>query len=128
MVRRTHKPRLYRILAVGDDISRLSSRANVLTQAGYNTDLALSVDHAVRRTQIRPYELVIVSHSFGFEKQILIRARLRRIRHDLPVLLLTPEHELPDVFLSAVADCLKHKMKYQFGVKRDDHARDIPAD
>ena len=54
MVRRSHNPQPYRIMAVGRDISQLSSGANILTQAGYSADLVPEIDHAVRRAQGAP--------------------------------------------------------------------------
>src|ERR1035438_6164652 len=124
MARRSSNPRLYRILAVGRDVSRLSSGANVLTQAGYTADLVLSVDQAVRRVSVRPYHLAIVSSSFTRDEQIAIRGRLKQLRHNLPILLLGSEHDTPDAFLAAVADCLKQKKKFHFGTRLDGPARE----
>src|SRR5271169_1255662 len=109
MPRRSHNPQLYRVLVVGSDVSRLSSRANVLTQAGYTTDPVLEIDHAIQRAQVLRYDLAIVSCVFTRDEQLAIRARLKTVRSNLPVLLLIPEHDKPDTFLTAVADCLKQK-------------------
>ena len=119
MVRGSHNPPLYRILAVSSDVSTLSSGANILTQAGYTADLVLTIDQAVRRVSVRRYHLAIVSSSFARDEQIAIRARLKQVRQNLPVLLLGSEHDSPDFFLTAVADSLKQKEKFQFGTKLD---------
>jgi PleD family two-component response regulator len=124
MARRSANPLLYRILAVGRDVSRLSSGANVLTQAGYIADLVLSADQAVRRVLLRPYHLAIVSSTFTRDEQIAIRSRLKQLRQYLPVLLLGPEHDSPDAFLAAVAECLKQKKKFHFGTRLDGPARE----
>lgn len=107
MVRRSPKPLRYRILAVSSDVSQLSSGANILTQAGYTADLVLTIDQAVGRVLVRQYHLVIVSSRFSRDEQIAISARLKQVRHNLPVLLLGPEHDSPDFFLTVVAHALK---------------------
>ena len=119
MVRRVPNPQFYRRLAVGRDISQLSSGATVLTQAGYSADLVLETEHAVRRVKVLRYHLAIVGTSFSVDEQIEIRARLKQVRHDLPVLLLTPEQDNPEALLSAVADCSKQRKKFRFGTSRD---------
>jgi hypothetical protein len=115
MVRRSHNPQLYRILAIGRDVSLLSSGANVLTQAGYRADLVVTVDQAARRVLVGKYHLAIVSPTFDCDEQIAIRARLKQARQNLPVLLLSSAHDSPDAFLAAVAESLKHKKSFQFG-------------
>jgi DNA-binding NtrC family response regulator len=119
MLRRSHNPQLYRILLVGKDVSRLSSRANVLTLAGYSADPVLETEHAARRVRIKRYHLAIVSSSFTVDEQLAIRATLQAIRPALPVLFLTPEHDKPDAFLAAVADSLKQKKRFRFGTPHD---------
>jgi DNA-binding response OmpR family regulator len=119
MVRRPHNPQSYRILVVGKDVSLLSSRANVLTQAGYSADPVPETDHAVRRAKVHRYHLAIVSSSFTVDEQLAIRARLKAVRPNLPVLFLTPEHDMPDTFLTAVAHSLKEKKRFRFGTKHD---------
>lgn len=116
---RSHNPQLYRVLVVGSDVSRLSSRANVLTQAGYTADPVLEIDHAARRAQVQRYHLAVVSSDFTRDEQLEIRARLKAVRPDLQVFLLTPEHDKPDVFLTAVADHLKQKKRFRFGAGHD---------
>ena len=119
MVSRLHNPQLYRILAVGRDVSLLSSGANVLIQAGYRADLLLEVDRAVRRVMVEKYHLVIVSSTFTPDEQIAIRARLRQVRENLSILLLSSKHDSPDAFLAAVAECLQQKKAFQFGTRLD---------
>lgn len=119
MVRHSHNPQLFRVLAVGGDVSRLSSGANVLTQAGYTADFVLKTDQAVRRVLVQHYHLAIVSSTFTYDEQLSIRARLKGVRQNLPVLLLGPEHDSPDGFLSAVAECLKQRKAFQFGTRLD---------
>ncbi len=115
MARHSHDPQSCRILVLGRDISRLSSGANVLTQAGYAADLVLKVDQAVRRVLVERYQLAIVCFTFSRDEQIAVRARLKQVRQDLPVLLLTPKHDSPDALLTSVADRLKKAKLLQFG-------------
>ena len=119
MARRSQNPPHYRILAVGKDISLLSSGANVLTQAGYIVDIVLTVEQAVRRALVRQYDLVIVSSTFTRDDQLAVRARLKQVRPSIPALLLGTEHDSPDAFLSAVAVGLKQKQRFHFGTKMD---------
>jgi DNA-binding response OmpR family regulator len=121
MVRLPHKPQSHRILVIGSDVSRLSSRANVLTQAGYTADPVPEIDHAVRRARTQRYHLAVLSSSFSADEQLAIRARLKAVRPDLPVLMLAPEHDKPDTFLTAVADSLKQKKRFRFGARHDGH-------
>ena len=108
-----------RILAVGKDISLLSSGANVLTQAGYIADIVLNVEQAVRRALVRQYDLAIVSSTFTRDDQLTVRACLKQVRPSIRVLLLGSEHDSPDAFLTAVAERLRQKKKFQFGTKID---------
>jgi len=124
MVSRFHNPQLYRILAIGRDVSLLSSGANVLIQAGYRADLFLEVDQAVRRVRIEKYHLVVVSSTFTPDEQIAIRARLRQVRENLSILLLSSKHDSPDAFLAAVAECLQQKKALPVGMSRDGGAVD----
>lgn len=103
MVRTSPNPRIRRILALGRDVSQLSSGANLLTQAGYSTDLVVTVEQAVRRAGIGRYHLAIISYSFAHDEQLAIRTRLKQIKPSLPVLLLGPEHDNPETFLESVA-------------------------
>jgi len=93
-------------MAIGPDVSLLSSGANLLTLAGYSADFVLSADDAARRVATPFYDLAIVSSSFAHDEQLAILCRLRQIRPNLPILLLGPEHDTPAAFLAAVADCL----------------------
>ncbi len=102
-----------RILAIGADISRLSSGANLLTLAGYSTDLVFTIDDAVRRLLKSRYHLAIVCATFTFDEQISIRLRLRQVRPRIPVLLLTVEHDSPAAFLAAVAGHLRAGSKLE---------------
>jgi len=119
MVRRSHNPQLYRILAVGRDVSSLSSGANILTQAGYTVDIFLMIDQVLRRILVKRYHLAIVSTTFTRDEQIAIRDRLKQVRQGLPVLLLGLEHDSPETLLTAVRDCLKQKKKLQTGTSLD---------
>jgi hypothetical protein len=106
MVRSSPNPRIRRILALGRDVSQLSSGANLLTQAGYTADLVVKVDQAVRRVGVGRYHLAIISTTFAYDEQIAIRARLKQVKPSLPVLLLGREHDSPETFLESVANCL----------------------
>ena len=107
MVRSSPNSRIRRILAVGRDVSQLSSRANLLTQAGYTTDQVVTVEQAMRRASVARYHLAVVSATFAYDEQIAIRSDLRRIKPSLPILLLGPEHDTPEAFLETVAACLE---------------------
>jgi DNA-binding NtrC family response regulator len=109
----------YRILAIGCDVSELSSGANLLTQAGYSTDLVIKVDQAVRQASTGRYHLAIVSSTFAYDEQIAIRGRLKQVRQNLPVLLLGAQHDSPDAFLAVVAECLQQSKSFRFGTRRD---------
>jgi PleD family two-component response regulator len=106
MARFSPNPTIRKILAVGQDVSQLSSGANLLTQAGYTTDLVVTVDRAMRRATVGRYHLAIVNATFSYDEQLAIRARLKQIKPSLPVLLLGPEHDAPATFLDSVAACL----------------------
>jgi DNA-binding NtrC family response regulator len=106
MVRSSPNSRIRRILAVGGDVSLLSSGANLLTQAGYTTDLVVTVEQAIRRVNVARYHLVIVSSTFNCDEQLAISSRLKQATPSFPVLLLGPEHDTPETFLQAVAACL----------------------
>jgi DNA-binding NtrC family response regulator len=120
MVRSSHNPELYRVLAIGRDVSQLSSGANVLTQAGYRADLVVTLDQAIGRVKVGKYHLAIVSSTFNCDEQIAIRARLKQARQNLPVLLMSSAHDSPDAFLAAVAESLKQKKSFQFGARFDE--------
>ena len=128
MVRSSPNSRIRRILALGRDVSQLSSRANLLTQAGYTTDLIVNVDQAVRRATVGRYHLVIVSSTFTYDQQLSIRARLRHARPSLPVLLLEAEHDTPEAFLDAVAACLGQKKSPEINTHLDDRRPDELAE
>ena len=106
MIRSSPNSRIQRILVVGRDVSRLSSGANLLTQAGYSTDLVVTVDRAMRRATVGRYHLAILGATFTYDEQLALRARLRQIKPALPVLLLRPEHDSPSAFLDSVSACL----------------------
>lgn len=119
MMTPVHNSHVYKILAIGCDISRLSSRANLLTQAGYTTDPVARVDQAIRRAATGRYHLAIVSATFTCDEQTAIRARLKRARHNLPVLILGSQHDSPNAFLAEVAHLLQQKRSFLFGTRRD---------
>lgn len=108
---RRQNPQLFRILAIGNDVSRLSSGANVLTQAGYNADFVLKIDDVPRRLAKTRYHLAIVSSAFTYDEQLAIRARVRQVRPQVPVLLLGPEHDSPALFLEAVSQLLRDRLR-----------------
>jgi DNA-binding response OmpR family regulator len=113
-----------RILAIGADISRLSSGANLLTQAGYRVDAVLKIEDAVRRISKSRYHLAIVCSTFTYDEQISIRARLRQVRPQVPVLLLAAEHNSPILLLAAVASRLRTVSKLELVASRVPHAVD----
>ncbi len=111
--------RSYRILAIGCDVSQLSSGANLLTQAGYSADVVIKLDQAVRRASTGRYHLAIISATFPYDEQIAIRGRLKQARPNLRVLLLGAQLDTPDAFLAVVADSLQQKKSFRFGTRRD---------
>jgi len=83
MARSSPNPRIRRILAVGRDVSQLSLGANLLTQAGYTTDLVVSVDRAMRRATVGRCHLAIASTTFASDEQLAIRAHLKQVKPGL---------------------------------------------
>ena len=125
MTRSSFNSQAYQILAVGRDISELSAGANLLTQAGYTTDLVVTPEQAVRRAVVARYHLAVVSATFSYDEQIAIRARLKQVKPTLPILLVGPEHAVASAFLDAVANRLKKKPTLEFNsaqgkVRRDE--------
>lgn len=117
MPRTSHNSPVVRILAVGRDISLLSSGANLLTLAGYSTDFVLTPDDAARRVSIPRYDLAIVSTTFTYDEQIAIRNRIRQLRPQLPVLVLSDQHDSPAALFAAVSQ-----------IVRKTQSRPLPAD
>ena len=105
MARSSPNLRIRRILAVGREVSQLSSGANLLTQAGYAADLVVTVDRAMRRATVGRYHLAIVTTTFSSDQQLAIRVHLKEVKPGLPVLLLGPEHDSPAAFLESVSTC-----------------------
>ena len=97
-----------RVLTIGNDVSQLSSRANLLIHAGYNVDLEVNVERALRRLRVHPYHLVILSGKLSHDEQIGIRAQLRQVRSDQRVLLLSEREDGADGLLESVASSLRH--------------------
>jgi DNA-binding response OmpR family regulator len=107
------------MLVVGRDVSRLSSRANVLTQAGYTVDIFLTIDQAVRRILAKRYHLAVVSPTFPIDEQTAVRVSLKQVQRELAVLLLRPDLDSTDVFLAAVAASLRRKKTLPSAITRD---------
>ena len=63
-----------RILLLSRDVSLLSSRANLLTQAGYAADWEVDPDRALRRVRTNNYSVVILSNSFTRDEQLGLRS------------------------------------------------------
>jgi DNA-binding NtrC family response regulator len=124
MSKHSQNPHSYQILAIGRDVSQLSSGANLLTQAGYSTHLVVKVDQAVRRASTGRYHLAVVSSTFPYDEQIAIRGRLKQVRPNLAVLLLGEHHNSPDAFFAEVAHHLEQKQSFRFGTRHDRVHRD----
>jgi PleD family two-component response regulator len=101
------------------NVSQLSSGANLLTQAGYSTDRVMNVDQAVRSVAPGRYHLAIVSATFTYDEQLALRARLKQVRPNRPVLLLGARHDSPDAFLAEVAHHMRQKQSFRFGTRLD---------
>lgn len=110
-----HNPQLFRVLAIGEDVSLLSSRANLLAQAGYTADLIPDAAIALRRVADRNYHLAILSHTMGAEEEFSLRRKLKQLRPKLPVLVAGPDNGAPDDFLAEVARSLHRKSHFHFG-------------
>ncbi len=116
-------PGQIRILNVGNDLSVLSSRANLLTQAGYSADLEVDEERAMRRLRARPYHMVVVSNRIGQEEQLRIRAKCKQVKPEVPVLLLDETEDEAEQFLASVASRLR-RSKANLSVKpKTIHAR-----
>jgi len=96
-----------------------SSPVNLLTRAGYTSNVVLEIDHAIRRVTVRRYHLVIAGHSFSAGDQIAVRSRLKHVRYDLRVRLLASEQENPEVPLTTVAQCLERNHRLHLAARVD---------
>ncbi len=101
--------RTIRILTLSRDVSLLSSRANLLTQAGYSADCELDQERALRRIRTRGYDLIIVSDSFSPDEQVALRAKVRQLEPDTAVLLLGEEAKDAGQLLELVEASLEKK-------------------
>jgi DNA-binding NtrC family response regulator len=99
--------RRIRILTLGQDVSLLSSRINLLTQVGYQAEWETDQERALRRVRKKQYHLVVLSQTFTQEEQLGLRAQFKQTKPDLPVLLLNDGHRDAEEFLDAVADRLR---------------------
>ena len=109
---------------MGRDVSELSAGANLLTQAGYTTDLVVTLEQAARRAVVGRYHLAVVSATFTYDEQIAIRAHLKQVKPILPILLIGPEHGLPRAFLNAVAHSLKKRPAVELNCSIGEPLRD----
>ena len=90
-----------------------------MTQDGYSTDIVMNVDQAVRRASTGRYHLATVSSTFSHDEQLAICGRLKQVRPNLPVLLLSSQHDSPNAFLTEVAHHLNQARSFRFGTRRD---------
>lgn len=100
-------PRTIRVLILSRDVSRLSSRTNLLTQAGYSADWEMDQDRALRRIGSNHYQLVILGDSLTQDEQFGLRARVKQTKPDVAVLDLTDAEDKAEPFLEAVKTALQ---------------------
>jgi uncharacterized iron-regulated protein len=77
--------------------------------AGYSADLEIDHERAARRLRTTHYHLIIVSNTFTRDEQLSIRAKLRQVKPEVSVLLLTEREIDADQFLRSVESHLRPK-------------------
>jgi len=103
-----HDAQTTRVLTIGNDVSLLSSRANLLIQAGYSVDLEVNLERGLQRMRTHPYHLVILSGKLSRKEKIGIRAQIKQVRSEQTVLLLSDREDDADGLLESVASSLRH--------------------
>jgi hypothetical protein len=102
--------------------------ANLLTQAGYTTDLVVTVDRAMRRATAGRYHLAIVSTISTHNEQLAIRAHLKQVKPGVTVLLLGAEHDSPRALLESVSIFLGRSKTPDMAAQLSDDMADELAD
>ncbi len=95
-----------RILCIDDERAALRLRAQILEHAGYEVATATTGDEALKIFRADHFDLVVSDHVLGRTTGTQLAADLRRIKTDVPILILSGTSEMPqdiehaDAFLS----------------------------
>ncbi|MGI9104481.1 MAG: PAS domain S-box protein [Terriglobales bacterium] len=95
-----------RILCVDDEPAALRLRAQILERSGHSVTTATTVDEALRKFRADPFDLVVSDHILGRGTGTHLASQLRRLKPEVPILILSGTTEIPadiehaDAFLS----------------------------
>jgi PAS domain S-box-containing protein len=95
-----------RILSIDDEPAALRLRAKILEGAGHSVATAATVDEALKKFQSDQFDLVVSDHVLGRGTGTQLASELRRLRPDVPIIILSGTGEIPqdighaDAFLS----------------------------
>ena len=111
-----------RILCIDDEPAALRLRVQILSNAGHTVSAATTGREALSKFRSGEFDLVVSDHVLGRDTGTQLAIELRRLRPEVPILILSgtseiPEHienadgflsklEGPKVFLKAVEDML----------------------
>jgi PAS domain S-box-containing protein len=95
-----------RILCIDDEPAALRLRAQILERAGHSVVTATTGDEALKRFQADQFELVVSDHVLGRGTGTELASDMRRLKPEVPILILSGTSEIPqdighaDAFLS----------------------------
>jgi PAS domain S-box-containing protein len=111
-----------RILCIDDEPAALRLRKRILEHAGHSVDTAGNFEEAAKKFQAEQFDLVVSDHILGRGTGTQLASNLRRIKPDVPVLIVSGTTEIPQdidnadgfisklegpaVFLEKIADML----------------------
>jgi PAS domain S-box-containing protein len=95
-----------RILCIDDEPAALRLRAQILEHAGYSVATATTGSEALTKFRAEDFDLVVSDHVLGRGTGTQLAQDLRRLKPDIPILILSGTSEIPadiqhaDAFLS----------------------------
>lgn len=95
-----------RILCIDDEPAALRLRAQILERAGHSVATATTVEEGLKTFQAEQFDLVVSDHVLGRGTGTQLAGQLRRLKSDVPILILSGTSEIPsdiehaDAFLS----------------------------
>jgi PAS domain S-box-containing protein len=95
-----------RILCIDDEPAALRLRTQILERAGYAVAAATTAAEAISRFRAEDFDLVVSDHVLGRGTGTQLALDLRRVKPDIPILILSGTSEIPvdienaDAFLS----------------------------
>ena len=95
-----------RILCIDDEPAALRLRAQILERAGNSVVTATTADDGLKRFQADQFDLVVSDHVLGRGTGTQLAADMRRLKPEVPILILSGTSEIPqdighaDAFLS----------------------------